>query len=583
MTEEPTRLRRLLRLPRWKDLRTDIVAGLPGAISSVPDGMASGVLAGVNPVHGLYASFAGPLAGGMTASTRLMVITTTSAAALAAGSAIATVPEGQRADAIIWLTLIAGALMVAAGLARLGRYTRFVSHSVMTGFLTGVSVNIIFGQLPDLAGADASGPVALLKAWDLISHPGRIDPTSLVIGLSALVLLVVLAKGRLATVSSLIALVLPTAAVAILGLEVADVSDVGAIPTGLPLPQIPAPGAFSLGLVGGAFAVVAIVLVQGAGVAESAPNPSGRRSNANRDFGAQGWGNVASAAFGGMPVGGSVGQTAINVAAGARTHWAAVFSGVWMLVILVLFAGLVGRVAMPTLAAILIFAAIGSLNPARIRTIWSAGPSSQIALTATFVATLALPVVIAVGIGVALSLLVQLNQEAVDLKVVRLVPDEQGHLVERPAPEALAARDVVVLDIYGSLFYAGARTLQARLPDPAVATGAAVVLRLRGRSTLGVTFFTVVADYARRLEGTGGRLYLSGLSEDLVNYWDTERLSGVGAALEVFPATDVIGESTLHALEAATSRRVRHRPEAEGRDETGDRPEAGGGPESGGA
>ncbi|MBZ2195850.1 SulP family inorganic anion transporter [Occultella gossypii] len=571
MTEESARARRRPRLPRWKDLRTDIVAGLPGAISSVPDGMASGVLAGVNPVHGLYASFAGPLVGGMTASTRMMVITTTSAAALAAGSAISTVPQGQRSDAIIWLTLIAGGLMVAAGLARLGRYTRFVSHSVMTGFLTGVSVNIIFGQLPDLTGADASGAVALLKAWDVISHPGRIDPASLLIGLSALALLIVLGKGRLAMVSSLIALVIPTAAVAILGLTVADVSDVGTIPTGLPLPQIPDPGAFSLGLVGGAFAVAAIVLVQGAGVAESAPNPSGRRSDANRDFGAQGWGNVASGVFGGMPVGGSVGQTAINVAAGARTHWAAVFSGVWMLLILVVFAGLVGRVAMPTLAAILIYAAVGSLNPARIRTIWSAGASSQIALTTTFVATLALPVVVAVGIGVALSLLVQLNQEAVDLKVVRLQRDDEGHLVEGPAPAALAAGDVVVLDVYGSLFYAGARTLQARLPDPGMATDAAVVLRLRGRTTLGVTFFTVVSEYARRLEVNGGRLYLSGLGTDMVKYWDEERLSGVGAALEVFPATEVVGESTTHAMEAASSRRVRHRPA------TGDGPAARGG------
>src|SRR5216683_1176683 len=86
--------------PERQHLRADIVAGLPGAIGSVPDGMAAAVLVGVNPVQGLYASFAGPIAGGLSSSTRLMVITTTSAASLAAGSALKSVPPDQRPAAV---------------------------------------------------------------------------------------------------------------------------------------------------------------------------------------------------------------------------------------------------------------------------------------------------------------------------------------------------------------------------------------------------------------------------------------------------------------------------------------------------
>jgi SulP family sulfate permease len=112
--------------PARGTIRKDLVAGLPGAISSVPDGMAASVLAGVNPVHGLYASIFGPIGGGLTASTRLMVITTTSAAALAAGSAVAAVSTEERPRALFLLTVMAGALMVLAGLAKLGRFTRFV-------------------------------------------------------------------------------------------------------------------------------------------------------------------------------------------------------------------------------------------------------------------------------------------------------------------------------------------------------------------------------------------------------------------------------------------------------------------------
>ena len=127
--------------PQRPDLRADMLAALPGAISRVPDGMAAAVLAGVNPVQGLYASFAGPIAGGLSSNTRLMVITTTSAAALAAGSALQGVPPNDRPAAIPLLVIMVGIVLVAAGIVHLGRYTRFVSYSVMIGFLTGIAVN----------------------------------------------------------------------------------------------------------------------------------------------------------------------------------------------------------------------------------------------------------------------------------------------------------------------------------------------------------------------------------------------------------------------------------------------------------
>jgi SulP family sulfate permease len=529
--------------PERRFLRADLVAGLPGAISSVPDGMAAAVLVGVNPVQGLYAGFAGPVAGGLTSSTRLMVITTTSAASLAAGSALRGVPEAERPGALLLLALMAGAVLVAAGLAGLGRYTRFVSYSVMIGFLTGISVNIACGQVADLTGAEAKGAFPVAKAVDVIIHPAGIDLASLAAGLGALVILVVLARTRIAMISALIALVVPTVVVILAGAgSVARVGDAGDIPRGIPVPQLPDPGLFSVSLVTGALAVAAIVLVQGAGVAEAAPNSDGAPSDINRDIIAQGTANLASGFFRGVPVGGSVGQTALNVSAGGRTRWSAIWSGVWMLVILVLFSGLVAKVAVPALGAILIFAATGSLKPAEITTIWRTGLTSKIAVTTTFAATLFLPVAAAVGIGVALSLLLQLNSDAMDLAVVELIPREDGRFEERPAPAALISGHVTVLDVYGSLLYAGSRTLLARLPDPATARSPVVVLRLRGRTTLGATFIKIITGYAGRLADAGGRLYLSGLRPDL-----TERLRRTGSItgpLRAVEATPVVGEST---------------------------------------
>jgi SulP family sulfate permease len=532
--------------PERAHLRGDILAGLPGAISSVPDGMAAAVLAGVNPVQGLYASFAGPAAGGLASSTRLMVITTTSAAALAAGSALQSVPADKRPEAVPLLVIMVGVVLVAAGSVRLGRYTRFVSYSVMIGFLTGIAVNIVCGQISDLTGAPAHGDFPLAKAVDVLSHPGSINLASLLTGLSALAILAVLARTRLAVVSALIALVIPTVVVVLAGANsVARVGDQGDIPRGIPLPHLPNFGLMSFSLITGAFAISAIVLVQGAGVAEAAPNPDSTPSNPNQDIIAQGVGNLAAGFFRGIAVGGSVGQTALNVSVGGRTRWAAIWSGIWMLVILALFSGLVAKIAVPTLGAILIFAAIGSLRPGEITSIMRTGRGSQVAVISTFAATLFLPVAAAVGIGVALSLLLQLNQEAMDLAVVELIPRDGGRFEERPPPATLTSHHVTVLDVYGSLMYAGARTLQAHLPDPGNARSPVVVLRLRRRTSLGATFVKVVADYADRLAAADGRLYLSGLEPSL-----TERLRRTGhldGPVRAFEATPIVGESTQAA------------------------------------
>jgi sulfate permease, SulP family len=532
--------------PERRYLRADILAGLPGAISSVPDGMAAAVLAGVNPVQGLYASFAGPVAGGLSSNTRLMVITTTSAAALAAGSALQNVPSAQRPAAVPLLVIMVGIALVAAGIMRLGRYTRFVSYSVMIGFLTGIAVNIVCGQISDLTGVSAHGAFPLAKAVNVLAHPGRIELASLLTGLGALAILVALARTRLAVFSALTALVIPTVVVVLSGAgSVARVGDQGKIPRGIPLPHLPDFRLLSFSLVTGALAIAAIVLVQGAGVAESAPNPGDARPNPNQDIIAQGAGNLAAGFFRGIAVGGSVGQTALNVTVGARTRWAAIWSGVWMLVILAIFSGLVAKIAVPTLGAILIFAAIGSLRLGEVASIMRTGRISQVAVITTFAATLFLPVAAAVGIGVALSLLLQLNQEAMDLAVVELIPRDDGRFEEHSPPAALTSHHVTVLDVYGSLMYAGARTLEAHLPDPAGTQSPVVVLRLRRRTSLGATFVKVVADYASRLADADGRLYLTGLEPSL-----TARLQRTGhldGPVRAFEATSVVGESTQAA------------------------------------
>jgi len=540
------------RRPNRADLGKEALAGLPGAIGSVPDGMAASVLAGVNPIYGLYASMMGPIGGGLFASTARIVVTTTSAAALAAGSVLVSIEPAERPAALFLLTILAGLIMIVAGLLRLGRYVRFVSNSVMTGFLTGVAANIIFSQLPDLTGAETSAGSSVGKGFDVLIHPGSWNIRTLLAGLGALAIIVLASRSKYASIAALAALVIPSIFVAVFNADaVRLVADVGDIPRGIPLPRLPDLRQLSMNLFAGAAAVAAIVLVQGSGVAETAPNLDGSRSDANEDFIAQGVGNVAAGLFQGQPVGGSVGQTALNVSAGARTRWASIFSGIWMLVILVAFSPLVGRIAMATLAGVLIYAGIGAISIPQIRLILGSGPNSVIAFVTTFVSTLFLPIAAAVGIGVALSLLLQINREAMDLRVIELVPEEDGRVTIAKPPGDLSDREVVVLDVYGSLFYAGARTLDVLLPDPSPGRCPAVVLRLRGRTTLTSTAIEVLNNYQNQLEKVGGRLFLSGVEPGAALGLAASQNLDLLVQTEVLEARAELGASTRRAVEVA--------------------------------
>jgi sulfate permease, SulP family len=121
---------------------------------------------------------------------------------------------------------------------------------------------------------------------------------------------------------------------------------------------------------------------------------------------------------------------------------------------------------------------------------------------------------------------------------------------------------VVILDVYGSLFYAGARTLQLRLPDPGTSARASVILRLRGRTTLGSTFLAVIGAYARRLDSLDGQLYLSGLDESVATKWERNHLPERIGSVELYRATPQIGQSTHSAFLKAASHSVRPTREA---------------------
>ncbi|HEX7977870.1 MAG TPA: SulP family inorganic anion transporter [Gemmatimonadaceae bacterium] len=552
------------RLPGVSTLRDDAVAGLSLAVANVPDGMANGVLVGINPIHGLYATMLGPVVGGIVSSTQLMVITTTAAASLTSGQALGGLSGEQRMGALFAMAVLTGIFQALLALLGFARLTRFVSFSVTTGLLTGIAVLLILSQLPTVTGYAANGSNRIAQTADLLMHPGAIEPLAVATAAVALVLALLLPRTRLGAFGRLVAIVVPSALVALFGLDaVRVVRDVGEIPRGVPQPFLPTLGDLSPDVLTGALAVAVVVLVQGVGVSQSVPNPDGARRSVRRDMFAQGAANAAAGLLRGLPVGGSMSATALGVIGGARTRWASILAGLWMAVLVIGFPGPVSYVAMPALGALLIMAGVSSIRLRAVRAVWYTGWPSRLAAATTFVSTLILPIQLAVALGVVLAALLYVNESSTDISIVQLVEHPDGRVEEREPDETLRDDTVTILDVYGHLFYAGARTLERRLPRPRAGVHhPVVVLRLRGRTALGATLLDVLDHYAEALENVGGRLYLTGIARDTASHVGRTGKLRVSGPVRIYEATTFIGESTREAIADARAwlaRREEHR------------------------
>jgi SulP family sulfate permease len=532
----------------------DIIAGLTTGIANIPDAMASGVLAGINPVQGLYAIMVGTPLGAIFGSSAYMNVAATSALAITAGSALAGYPSGEARDAAITtLALLTGLFMAIAGLLRLGRLLRFISNSVVIGFLTGVSINVILSQLGDFTGYSSEYSNKVVKAVDTLLHLNQIDVQTLAIGLLTVAVILLLDRTKLRNFSMLFGMVIGTAALLILGwASVQQVSDIATIPGSLPMPKLPD---FSLipALWLDAIALAIIALIQGAGVSKGYPNPGGAYPDSSRDFIGQGAANLGASLFQGMPIGGSVSGTALNVSSGAKSRWANIFSGLIVVAAILLFNQAVSLVAMPAMAGLLIVAGFQSIKRDRFADVWSTGWAPRVVMLVTLVLTLIIPLQQAVFVGVLLSILayffVTSSQE---VRVVQLIPNPDGSVTEKPALKELASNAVTLLQLYGNMTFTGAETVEQFLPKAGSAVRPVVILRLRAQEGIGSSFVTVLERYSQQIQGAGGKLMVAGVNSKVKGQLDrTETTGEILGPENVFIATTTLGASTRAAYEAA--------------------------------
>jgi len=540
-------------LPRRKDAKHDLVAGLTTGLVQIPDAMATAILAAVQPVNGLNTLIIGTPIGALFAGSIFMTVTTTGAIALAVADAVGKAGADERMGLLIMLTLMVGALQLALGLLKLGWITKFVSNSVMVGFITGVCILIILGQLGDFTGYSSEYSNKVVKTVDLFMHFNEVSWTTLAVGLATVGLILLLGRTPVSKFAMVLAFAAVTLVVSLAGLGVQLVGDIAAIPSGLPHFQVP-DLAKAPGLLVPAIAIAAIGLIQGAGVSKSVPNPGGEYGDDSRDFVAQGVANAAVSFFQGMPIGGSVSASALNVSSGARSRWANVYAGVIVAVVLLLFGSVIEKVPLATVAALLIVAAAASLKWAAILEVWRTNWAARVIMLATLVLTLMVPIQYAVLAGVAISTVQYISSASLDVKVRRLVREGQGRYREEEPPERLPDREVTILDIYGSIFYAAADVIAEKLPDVRGAKGAVLVLRLRGRGEVGSSAIGLFRRYATDLQQGGGALLLAGVGHGMADQLERTGIEELLGRHSIFPARSLVYKSTESAFEEGCRR-----------------------------
>ncbi len=537
------------------DLRAGTVLGL----ESVPDSLANGLLAGVNPLLALHGYLVGTIAGALTTSTVLMSVQATGAMAVV----ISDVPQTQTGDAraqeaLAVLALLAGVGMLALGIARLGSLVRFVPSSVLVGFVNAVAINIILSQVDEVTGYQSDATNRVLKALDTVVHPGQIQYASVAVAALTITLIVLLERTRLGALGMVVAIALGSALPVVLDalgstvLAVPVLSDIVTVPRSLPGLELP-----SLGLVVAmavpAMSLVFVGLVQGAAIGGTLTNPDGSTGDASGDFRGQGIANLATSVLQGSPVAGSMSATNLVRAAGARTATANLFAGVVIGATMLLFADVVGYVAMPALGGLLMLVGWRSLKVDQLVLTWRTGPVPATTMAMTFVLTLIIPLQYAVLVGVGLAVLLHVARQSNQVVVKHWVFDEHhGFPTETDPPAELPHAQVVVLATYGSLFFASAAAFEGQLPRGAgPGTHGVVVLRLRAKEELGSTVVQVLIRYAGQLAACDARLMLCGVTPGVRQQLDDTGLAAQLGEDAVFLAHARVGLSVHEAVESA--------------------------------
>ena len=513
-------------VPRYdrRDLGRDVLAGLVLVTLLVPQGMAYAQLAGLPPITGLYTTVLCLLGYAAFGPSRVLVLGPDSSLGPMIAAVVVPIAgaDGDPARAVALasaLGLLVGLTMVAAGALRLGFVADLLSRPTQIGYMNGLALTILVGQLPRLLGfsVDADGVAGEAAAVVRGIADGRTVPAALAVGAAAFAVIVVLQRLAPRLPGVLLAVVLAVVASAALDLGDRGVRLVGALPQGFPPLSLPAVSLDDLGLlVAGALGITLVSLADTISTASAYARRAGAEVRGNNEIVGIGAANLLAGLFQGFPVSTSGSRTAVAFAAGARTQLAGVVGAGAIVVLLVAAPGLLADLPQPVLGAVVLAASLSMADAAGMRRLWLQRPAEFWLALAAFVGVAALGVLPGIAVAVGLSILNVFRRAWWPYQtVLGNVPDLPGYHDVRSYPDAERMPGAVIFRFDAPLFFANARVFREQVErlvaqDPALRW---VIVAAEPVTDVDTTAADMLTELDRDLDAAGVRLVFAELKD----------------------------------------------------------------------
>lgn len=499
-------------------LMSDLLAGLTVAILALPLSMAIAIGAGATPDRGLVTSVIAGFFISAVGGCRFQIGGPAAAFIVIVANIIAV----QGMTGLMTATFLAGFILVAAALLRLGTYIKYIPGPVILGFTSGIGIIIAIGQIKDFLGLQGEVPAEFLhKLTALWSIKGTFNPSALLVGGVTLGAISLTRALRPRWPGLLFAVVIASGIAWALGLPVDTIgSRFGGIPSSLPTPRLPdlSPSMIAA-VLPSAFTIAFLVGVESLLSAVAADSLTGGRHRSNAEVLGQGIANIASPLFGGLPATGVIARTGTNIAAGAKTPLSGIFHAAFVLIFMLLMAPVASYLALPCLAAVLINVSWRLIDAKEIAHFLARAPfDDRLVLLATLTLTVVVDLNVAIGVGFGLACMLFMHRmsEAVVGAVghaARL--DDDLDDIEKPRSVLTGMElpeGVQVLSLRGPLFFGGASTLSDALKSSATHPKV-LILRMRDVPLIDATALSALEDMATDLGNRGGRLIISGIQK----------------------------------------------------------------------
>ncbi|MCW8883976.1 MAG: SulP family inorganic anion transporter [Motiliproteus sp.] len=552
-----------------RSLSADLLAGLTGAVVVLPQGVAYALIAGLPPEYGLYTAIITPIVAGLFGSSLHLISGPTAAISIVVLSVVSSVVPPDSSGfipAVLTLTLLAGVIQFALGIAGLGTLVNFISHTVVIGFTAGAAILIATSQLKYVLGVDVPTGASFAGSWSALLRQLDVTNTySLIIAVSTIFSTLLLKRINPRLPTMLFGMV--TGAVVCWVIDGAShgVPLVGALPGNLPGFSLPD---LSYGtvteIIPGAIAVAILGLVEAVSIARAIAIRSGQRIEGNQEFIGQGLSNIVGSFFSCYAGSGSFTRSGVNYDSGARSPMSGIFAALFLVAILLLAPEITAFLPLPAMAGAILLIAANLIDFHHIKQILRSNRQEATVLAVTFFSTLIVELEFAIYLGVILSLTLYLRRTSKP-RVMEVAPKSFEYGTDLRSIQRFQLEEcpqLKILRIDGSIFFGAVDHIQRTLQKHSTEWGEdkPILLVCSGINFIDVAGAEMLIQESIRLKSTGGKLTLCALKntvkDELKSAGYLSRLGEESFYATVDEALSAIVEELVPAQCAICTKRV---------------------------